>query len=352
MLALPLRVALDATPLSVSTGGIRRYTTELVRALAVRYPDDSYYLVSDQPFDLPDPAPNLHRGEYPATPLERRWWTLGLPRELRRLGVDVFHGTDFAVPYLPSRPAVMTLHDLTPWRASTAASTSRRVRTRTPLQLGLGLATMVLTPSEAMRREAISRFRLRADRVVAVPLAASERFRPVAPSGAGRPYFLCVGTFDPRKNLSVVVDAWTELRRQAEVDLRVVGRGAAGAIADGVTYVGEVPDEALPALYSGAVALLYPSLYEGFGLPVLEAMQCGTMVIASKDPAISEVAEGAAIQIDASDARGWLTAMKAALDSELRSVWRERGLARAAQFSWERTAMMTREVYDEALRLF
>jgi glycosyltransferase involved in cell wall biosynthesis len=332
-LALPLRVALDATPLSVPTGGIRRYTEELVRALARLYPDDTYYLVSDQAFEMPYQASNLLPGNPPATAADRRWWAVGLARELRRLSADVFHGTDFGVPYLPTRPAVMTIHDLSPWRAGTSEFTSRRIRRRTPILLKLGLATMVITPSEAIRREAITRFKLRSDRVVAIPLAASEAFRPVMPAARERPYFLCIGAPNPRKNLELVLDAGRQLRNKANVD---------------VVVSNEVPDDDLPALYSGAIAFLYPSLYEGFGLPVLEAMQCGTMVIASKDPAVTEVAGGAAVQVDAGDERGWLAAMTAALSLENRAAWRERGLARAAAFSWEGTAMMTREVYDEA----
>jgi glycosyltransferase involved in cell wall biosynthesis len=341
-LALPLRIALDATPLSVPKGGIRRYTAELARALASQYPLDSYYLVSDQPFEIPYPAANLHRGPGPLTRLDERWWTVGLARQLRRLAVDVFHGTDFAVPYLPLRAAVMTIHDLSPWRAGTAEFASSRVRRRTPLLMSLGLATMVITPSEAIRREVMGRFRIAPGRIVAIPLAAAEWFRPVEPAFRTRPYFLCIASSNPRKNLAVVRKAWAELRNNANVDLIVIGEPGTETLAD----------DALPPLYSGALAFLYPSLYEGFGLPVLEAMRCGTMVIASKDPAITEVASGAAVQVEASDVRGWVAAMTAALDEGGRAVWRERSLARGAEFSWERTAMMTREVYDEARRRF
>jgi glycosyltransferase involved in cell wall biosynthesis len=344
----PLQVALDATPLSVPSGGIRRYTAELACALAAQFPEDTYHLLSDQPFEMPSAgaagqdgqAPNLRRGIGPHSKLDRRWWTVGLSLEMQRLGVDVFHGTDFATPYLPLRPSVMTVHDLSPWRCGSADQTSERVRRRTPFLLGLGLTTMVITPSEAVRRELLARFRVAPQRVVATPLAASKWFRPTPPAEPGRPYFLCVGASNPRKNLSVVQSAWQELRNKSDVDLMVAGAGE------------PIPDDALPALYSGAVALLYPSLYEGFGLPVLEAMQCGTMVIASKDPAVTEVAGGAAVQVEASDVRGWVAAMTAALSEEHRAAWRERGLARAAEFSWERTAVLTREVYDEARRLF
>lgn len=333
---------MDATPLSVPRGGIRRYTAELARALALQYPDDSYFLMSDQPFDMPCQASNLRRGPGPGTRLDARWWTVGLARQMRRLGIEVFHGTDFTVPYLPLRAAVMTIHDLSPWRPGTEESASPRVRRRTPFLMSLGLATMVITPSEAVRREVMARFRIAAGRVVAIPLAASELFQPVECAHRERPYFLCIDSSNPRKNLAVARDAWAELRKEVDVDLVVIGEPGKEPL----------PDEALPALYSGALAFLYPSLYEGFGLPVLEAMRCGTMVIASEDPAVTEVAGGAAMQVEASDVRAWVSAMRAALFEERRGRWRERSLARAAKFSWLRTARMTREVYDEARRLF
>ncbi len=342
-LASPLNVVLDATPLSIPTGGIRRYTAELARALAARYPADAYWLSSDQPFDMPAGPPNLRRA--PARP-SRRWWALGLPAELRRLEADVFHGTDFAVPYLPIRPAVMTLHDLSPWRAGVAASASRRVRQRTPWLLRMGLATMVLTPSETVRREAMAHFHLRPDRVIAIPLAPSLEPAPAPPRA--RPYFLCVGASDPRKNLRVVHDAWTQLRDRA--DLIIAGR--ADEHLPGAIYPGPVSDAELAALYSGSEAFLYPSTYEGFGLPVIEAMHCGAAVIASEDPAVMETAGGDAIHVDSRDSRAWLEAMRAALDPALRAEWRDRGRKRASAFTWERTAILTREAYDEARRLF
>lgn len=335
MPAAPLRVALDATPLAVPFGGIRRYTAELACALAARFPEDTYHLLSDQSFEMPCRARNLSPGGGPRTAIERRWWTFGLPIEMRRLGIELFHGTDFAAPYLPLRPSVTTVHDLSPWRPESADQTSLRVRRRTALLLRFRMATMVITPSDAVRRELLTRFPIAAERVVAIPLAASNMFRPAVGPERARSYFLAAGAANRRKNLATVEAAALEIRDRADL-----------------VFVDGVPDGELPALYSGALAFLYPSLYEGFGLPVLEAMQCGAMVIASKDPAVTEVAGGAAVQVEATDVRGWAEAMTAALNAAHRAGWRSRGLARAAQFSWERTAELTREVYEEARRRF
>src|ERR1035438_4164987 len=111
-----MRVVIEAASLGLSSGGLARYTSELSLALARCFPGDQFFLVSDQPFRMPEDAPpNLQRGGGPRNAVERRWWIWGLDREMARLGADLVHGPDFAVPYLPRRPSVMTLHDLSPW---------------------------------------------------------------------------------------------------------------------------------------------------------------------------------------------------------------------------------------------
>ncbi|HUQ95674.1 MAG TPA: glycosyltransferase family 1 protein [Bryobacteraceae bacterium] len=325
-----MKVALDATPLTEQTGGIRRYTVELAKALALCSPQDEYTLVSDQSYQH---APLLGVSQELCS--SRRWWFSGLPRWIRRHAIEVFHGTDFSVPYFPVAPSVMTVHDLSPWRTGGSA----RVRRRTPLLLRLGLPSMVITPSEAIRRELLDHFPLVPEEVVAIPLAASRNFHPSPSLSPSPPYFILAGGGPARKNPGVVEEAWREIKhRGIDADLKIVAGGVA--------------EEDLPQLYSHAIAVLYPSLYEGFGLPVLEAMQCGAPVLASHDPAITETAGGAAIQLDPRNTRAWIEAMEACLDASFREQWREKGLRRAACFSWERTARQTREVYCTAIRRF
>jgi glycosyltransferase involved in cell wall biosynthesis len=235
----------------------------------------------------------------------------------------------------------MTLHDLSPWKNQPWRAASARVRRRTPWLLRLGLADMVITPTEAVRQEAIAHFGLAEDQVVPIPEAATALFRPVetAPETS---YVLAVGTIEPRKNLAVAAEAC----RLCGIELRLAGRGE-WPETPGVRVLGAVADHALPWLYSGASALVIPSLYEGFGLPVVEAMQCGTPVITSLDPALMEVSGGAALHVDANDARGWAEAIRCVVRN--RKEWTCRSLARASQFSWQRTAQLTWQVYQEAM---
>jgi glycosyltransferase involved in cell wall biosynthesis len=351
-----MRVALDATPLTLSSGGLRRYTEELSRALAAEFSQDVYTLIADRVFSLSGPAfptqalPNLRMGELPRTFLEKRWWSIGAALALRRMGADVFHGTNFETPYLKLRPAVMTLHDLSPWKDRKWHTGAARVRRRMPWLLRWGSATMVITPTEAVRREAIERFGLPGDRVVAIAHGPSRFIGGQPRRVAGRPYFLFVGTVEPRKNVEMLVEAWSELSQEA--DLVIAGRRRAdGPVIrqrPGLRVLGEVADDDLGELYSGALAMVYPSHYEGFGLPVLEAMQRGAAVVISGDAALQEVAGGAALRADSARELGEI--MRALLaDPGLVEHYREVGLRRAKEFSWEKSARMTHEVYGEAI---
>jgi glycosyltransferase involved in cell wall biosynthesis len=352
-----MRVVIEATPLSLSSGGLARYTSELSLALARRFPQDEFLLASDQPFAAPPGAPgNLQCGAGPRRALERRWWLWGLAREAARWRANLIHGPDFAVPYLPLRPSVLTLHDLSPWMNPEWHHSAGRVKRRTPVLLKLGIPTMVITDSEAVRRQAIERFRVPPDRIVTVPLAAPSWLRPgktEATCGAGRPYFLFVGTLEPRKNLPALVSAWREVRRDHDIDLVLAGRRRQDAppIAEepGLRILGEIADEKLPKLYSDALAFVFPSFYEGFGLPVLEAMQCGACVIAS--PAVREAGGEAAVY--AGSHAEWVGRMRqAASQPEWLAERRALSLSRASEFSWDRTAQLTYEAYQEACKRF
>jgi len=366
-----LRVAIDATPLILPSGGIARYTYELTTALAAEFPADEYLLLSDQRWGNGPAAPNVRKGSLPGNFITRRWWLAGLPWELRRSRANVFHGTDFAVPYLPLTPSVLTLHDLSPWKqGELRAAGARRIRRRTPLLLRI--ATMIVTPSEAVRREAIEHFHLSPARVAAVPLAPSRQFQPRGDEetsrllrrlSIARPYLLFVGTQEPRKNLGRLIEAWREVRRE-HPDLGLVLAGRPGdnfslpevlnvAGEPGLTITGRLADADIAGLMSRAALFVYPSLYEGFGLPVLEAMQAGAPVVISRDPALREVAGDAAVSVDAGSPVSLACAIVQLMkDPRERMELRARGRRRAAQFCWRYTAIRTHEIYAEALQRF
>ena len=354
-----MRIAIDSTPLAAGPiGGLARYTSQLATALAHEFPGDEFILVSDHPFEMPCDAPNLRAGQPPGNLLERRWWTFGLQRELKRQSADVFHGVNFSVPFPASVPAVMTIHDLSPWRTAGPSAAwvdeawrvrTARVRKRVPWMIRTGAAHHIITPSEAIRSELIRFFGVDPNRVTAIPLAAAAHFRPQPNAPQARPYFLYAGMFEARKNVDAIIEAWSALRERYDVDLVLAGpqRAESKIVPQrpGLILRGEVSERELAALYSGALALVYPSHYEGFGLPVLEAMQCGAPVIISPDPALMETAGESAIVTN-----NLYHAMEPLIeDPQLRAEMRRRSLARAALFTWQRTARATHAVYRSML---
>ncbi len=361
----PLRVALDATPLSMRAGGIRRYVVELVAALAEQFPDDEYHLLTDQP-GLPRPEewsrlPNVVTEAPPSNHFTSKWWSLGLPLELARRRIDVFHGTDFAIPYIPERPAVLTLHDLAPWKPPPVRPPgSDRVRQRTPALLRI--ATRIITPSEAVRHEAAVFFALPKSKIRATPLAAAAPAEGDSSAELGppprmdQPYLLYVGSAEPRKNVPGLVEAWRMARLEIpDLSLVLVGAGhgepETPSGEPGLHLAGHLTNKEIAQLLSRATAFVYPSFYEGFGLPVLEAMRAGAPVITSKDPALAEVTAGAAVYVDAAS-RTELNAavLQVVRDPDLQHRLREQGRRRACRFSWRSTASLTRAVYADAIR--
>ena len=367
----PLRVALDATPLSMQSGGIRRYVVELVAALAGQFPKDEYHLLTDQPAPTRPEEwagfPNVISEGPRSNPLRAKWWSVGLPLELARRDIDVFHGTDFAIPYLPRRPAVLTLHDLAPWKpAPVRPPGSDRVRQRTPALLRI--ATRIITPSDAVRREVAEFFAIPTSKIRATPLAAAAA--PASSAGDDssaklwrrleieEPYLLYVGSAEPRKNLPRLMEAWRQTRLEIPgLSLVLVGSGhgvsAEATVEPGLHLAGHLKDKEITQLLSSAAAFVYPSLYEGFGLPVLEAMQAGAPVITSNDPALTEVTAGAAVYVDAaSQAQLSAAVLGVVRDHDLQRRLREDGRRRARRFSWRSTASLTRAVYADAIRSF
>src|SRR5262245_4877065 len=299
------------------------------------------------------------------------WTHRDVPRLLRREPVALAHFPFYTLPLSLPCPAIVTIHDVTfslhpewfPLRARVAFGLFAPRAARR--------AAHVLTVSERSRRDIIERYGVPAGRVTAVPLAAGATFTPRSDEeieraarlhGLKRPYLLHLGSLHPRRNLDRLLDAFAGLGEEAaNVTVVLVGRLErpyraldpmirARGLAGRVVHLGYVPDEDLPAIISGALALVYPSLYEGFGLPILEAMACGTPVVTSNVSALPETAGDAALLVDPLSTGEIAKALRSIMtEPDLRARLREAGLARASGFSWRRAAEGTLAVYRSVL---
>jgi glycosyltransferase involved in cell wall biosynthesis len=329
----------------------------------------------------------------PLSPPTNLGWTLvGLPLAARRGGVDVLHAPAYTAPFWSPVPVVLTIHDVSYERHPEWYPYRRDRLRRAFYRRSATSAAQVITVSEFSAGEIRAAYRLSADRITVVPhgvdavafenaeavRAASTNAVPAvamvdgaaadgsAQADVSPPYLLHVGDLHERRNLPVVVDALVAARRRggATAGLRLVlagvdrGQGAAlirrvpeGGGASPLIMVGSVSDAELCGLYRGAVALTYPSLYEGFGLPVLEAMAMGTPVLASRAASIPEVVGEAGLLLDPHDVGAWTEAIvRVANDGNWRRTLHAAGLARAAGFTWARTAAATLDVYRRVAR--
>lgn len=373
-----MRIVLDARTVGQEFSGVGNYVLELVRGFS-RLNEDHEFLLGvwgDSPLAQLDldqrfrffPIPFSHENH----PLGDLWEEFVLPRRARREQVDVLHGPAFLIPTVRHDVAtVVTIHDLVAFSHAETIPWKYAAYMRRLIRRAAHAATRVITDSESVRRDIRKRFHIPADRLDCIPLGVPSRFRP-APTedirrvreryAIPRDYLLFVGNLEPRKNLPGLVRAYRTIREQSdrEVDLVVAGRIAwksgpllrelgAEDLRGNVHTTGFVDAGDLVALYSGAEAFMFPSFWEGFGLPVLEAMACGTPVIASDLASIPEVAGDAAqlISPDSPDAIAE-AALRLLRDPAVHADYVQRGLARAREFPWERTAVKTLQVYAAA----
>jgi glycosyltransferase involved in cell wall biosynthesis len=296
-------------------------------------------------------------------PVRAAWMELAVARGLRQARADVAHFTNYTAPLRLELPYLVTVHDMSlallPW----CYTWKMRLIVPRVLPRVVRRARLVLTPSAATRDDVVRLLRVDPGRVRVIPHAAPRGFdsRQAATEPAGPPYFLFVGNLEPRKNLARALRAFARVAPSLP-EHRFVIAGAPGwkyedvlreaarpDLAGRVELRGYVPEGELPGLYRNATAFVYPSLYEGFGMPVIEAMACGTPVLTSNVAALPELAAGAAVLVDPLDEAALAEAMHAlGTDDALRRRLREAGPARAAQYSWDRTCHLTLEAYREA----
>jgi glycosyltransferase involved in cell wall biosynthesis len=317
-----MRVGIDVSPLVQTRAGTARYLRGLLA-------HNDYEQLS---FGGPSRLATVTRDLY--------WYPHGLPREARKRACSVLHCSTFRGPVRSSVPVVVTVHDLAVLRHPGTFNQWTRRYSRLVVPRVARSARRLIAVSEFTRREIVELLHVPEERISVIPNAVDSRFSPDGPAAEGD-YVLAVGTLEPRKNLAAAQQA----ARRLGMELRVVGeRGWGGVDVDG--WLGRVSDERLAELYRGARCLVYPSLYEGFGIPVLEAMACGTPVVTSAGGATEEVAGGAAVLVDPRDPASIAEGIEQA--AARREELRARGLARARGFTWERVAAETRRVYEEA----
>jgi len=265
------------------------------------------------------------------------WYPFRLGRASGRL--DVLHCTTFRAPVSSRAPLVVTVHDLGVLRHPDAFPRWHRTTGALALRGGVRAADAVVAVSAFTRGELVARLGVPVERIRVVPNGVDPVFGPDGPAAEGD-YVLAVGTLEPRKNLAGAVEA----ARLAGVELRVAGAPGWGGVAAG-GWIGEPSDEELAALMRGARCLVYPSLYEGFGIPVLEAMACGTPVVTSRGGATEEVAGGAAVLVDPRDPESIAAGIEEA--ERRRDALVEVGRARASMFTWRRAADLVEDLWRE-----
>ncbi len=379
-----MRIGLDGKILTLRAGGTGRYAINLTRAMlaeAAAHRPDLDFVIFTGPQTSRDVMAEF-QGAYDECFLGARSSVIRsltlVPAALRRLGIDVFHGMDHVGIPLVGRTGkyVVTVHDVIPLILPETFTPRHRMVVRMALARVRRKAHRVLVPSRAVKRDVVRLLNLAEGRVTVTPEGCEPRFRPVEAGAAlravaaryGLPprYVLAVGTLEPRKNLTTLLRAFARLRRAGDVDpaLRLVLAGARGwldepvfdavrslGLEDDVRFPGFIDDDDLPAVYGGAALFVFPSLYEGFGLPLLEAMACGVPVVTSNVSSMPEVAGDAALLVDPRDVDGLAAAIARVLrDGALRDRLRGAGIARARRFSWTVTARQTLDAYASLAR--
>lgn len=375
-----MRIGIDYTAAARQRAGIGRYARELITALIALESQHRYVIFAAvggldartwkaeterlRATGNRPPATSIQFRTLPLSDdwLARLWQRLRLPVPVEAITgtLDAFYSPDFVLPpTLPRTRTLLTVHDLSFLRCPDAFVSALRRYLERVVPRSVARADLVLADSEATRADLIALLGVPPEKVQVLYSGVHPRFRPVPESdevarlraryGLGdAPYILSVGTLQPRKNYVRLIRAFTQLTNQPTNQLVIAGgRGwlyeetliEAEKHPDRVRILGFVDEDDLPALYRNAALFAFPSLYEGFGLPVLEAMACGVPVVCSNASSLPEIAGDAALLIDPLDTDGLSAAMARALeDADLRRDMIAAGLAQAARFTWERAA--------------
>ena len=354
-----MKIGIDIQTTLGQKSGFGFYVKNLVEHLKKVDADNEYVLIA------PDSQTDF------TTPQRFIWDQFSFPKKAREAKVDILHQPCFSAPIFYQGKIVLTIHDLISHYFPQNMPSGSRLYFSRWMPLTYKKAKKIIAISENTKRDIISLLKIPEEKIVVIHSAVSDDFKPISNSNiinrvkekyqTGENYILDVGTLEPRKNLPFLVRAYHKAINDGNIKHNLVLTGKKGwyyenlfdlikelKLEDRVILPGYVADEDLPALYNGADLFCFPSLYEGFGFPPLEALSCGTPVIAARNSSIPEVIGEAGILLDDYNKSLWANNMIRVLtDKKMANVLREKGLAQAKKFSWEKTAQATAKVYRE-----
>lgn len=376
-------IGIDYTPAYEQGGGIGRLTRDLITALAHLDTETDYrlFVSGAKKIDLPPPpAPNFQWKTTRINPkwLARIWHRTGLPLPVETFvgGVDLFHATDFTLPpSLSNTKTIVTVHDMSYVRVPDAASPKLKAYLDSVVPRSARRASHVIADSQATKDDLMEFYKLPDEKISVLLSGIDKRYQKITNDVSlmtirsiynipSQPYLFTIGTIQPRKNYSRVIRALKIIRDRGS-DLHLVIAGGKGwledemyetlaetGMQDVVHLIGFAEDDHIAGLYSGAECTVIPSLYEGFGFPVLESMACGTPVVTSNVSSLPEVAGDAAIMVDPYDVEAIADAIERILDdTELRQILIQRGFEQSKKFTWENSARQLQKIYETVLAM-
>lgn len=365
-----MRIAIDARLVSYAVGGISQYTIRLVRALAATSTDDEILVLESQKAGPGTPWPDAVRQVKLITPPHNRLEQITLPMELLRVPADLLHSPDFIPPFRRRCRSVITIHDLAFLRFPHLLM-AESARYYGQVDRAVRSAEQIVAVSYSTRQDLLDLLEVDPQKITVIYSAAAPECRPLDPAEAQERraqldlperFILFVGTLEPRKNLPTLLEALPRVWKEHRIPLVVVGGKGwlyesvymtldrLRLTEEQVHLVGAIPSQQLAYYYGCASCLVMPSLYEGFGLPALEAMACGTPVVVSNVSSLPEIVGDAGLLVDPEDVEGLAdTLIRLLSDEKLRRRLGQLGIQRAATFSWERTARETLAVYRRAV---
>lgn len=369
-----MHIAFDGTTIRPGRTGVGYYSEHLLRHTAAQCVDDQMTVISNRPIETAVPLPAGVRTDISSSWMPRLlWMQSSAPRAMRRLRADVVHFTNGMVPLASPVPTVVTIHDMS-LTIFPKYHPFRRVMLNRPfVNLAARRADAIITVSSAAKRDIVRVYGIAADRVHVIHEAPAPSFRVIRDLPALRTvrerygladrFILYVGTIEPRKNLPTLIEAFARRRVSGDLPHQLVCVGPYGWLSsdieslidrlnvrDAVRFTGYVSFDDLPAIYNLAELFVFPSVYEGFGLPVVEAMACGTPVITGPVAALTEVAGGATEQVSDLNVESLGDVLVTlARSRERRDALAQSGLKRASEFSWDRAAAETMNVYRRAI---